>query len=223
MAIAVVGTPVIAGSADQNSITTGAYDTSGGTGLIVGVVDLGGGSGIISDSKTNVWAPRTVQSVDVIDLRIFDVVSSPTVGSGHTFTATGTGTFPSLAAMAVSGSGAFDQENGATATNVSALSTGSVTPTEDNEIVIAVVATRNAAGTFSINGGFTIAQQIDNDGNHFSLAIAYLIQTSAAAANPQWSWTGGAQDAAAVIATYKAGSSASTTDGKLLIRPVGFA
>lgn len=203
MAITVVGTPVIAGSADTNSITTGSYNTTGASGLIVGVVDLGGGTGIISDSKSNTWAPRTVQSVDVIDLRIFDAMSSPTVGAGHTFTATGTSTFPSLAALAIADSGAFDQQNGATGTNVSALQPGSVTPSEDNCIVVAVVATRNTAGTFSINGGFTIANQIDNDGNHFSLAIAYLIQTSAAAANPQWSWDGGPQDAAAVIATYK--------------------
>lgn len=222
MAITVVGS-ISAGSADTHTITSGTLNTSTSTALIAAVIGYipggGNGTGIFSDSKSNTWAPRTAQSTSDIALRFFDAVSSPTVGSGHTFTVTGTAIYASEAVLAIAGSGAFDQQNGATATNVSVLSTGSVTPGEDNEIVIAVIATRNNAGTFSIDNGFTIAQQLDNDGNRFAIGMAYKIQTTATAVNPQWSWPGGAQDAVAVIATIKAAAAGDTrADGRIVIR-----
>lgn len=212
MAIAVIGSGVSAGSPDTNSVTTpgGTYNTAGATGLIGAAVDTSGGSGIFSDNYSNVWNPLVAETIDIIFIRLFDVVSSPVSGTGHTFTVTGTGTFPSVAALGLTGSGAFDtQQNSANGANVSALSAGSVSPTQDNCIVVTAAATRNNAGTFTIGSGFIIAQQLDNDGNHFSLALAYKIQTAAEAENPQWQWNGGTQDAAAVIAVYRAGAGSS--------------
>ncbi len=56
--------------------------------------------------------------------------------------------------------------------------------------------------TPSINGGFAIAG-IGNyvPGSNYMAALAYLIQTTAAAANPSWSWATNA-NAGATIQTF---------------------
>jgi hypothetical protein len=208
MAIALVASE-IALSATGNSVTTGAIDTTGADLLILQLESfLSATEPTVSDSKGNTWTPLTAYGTGVnTRTRIFYSVN-PTVGSGHTFTATGLSTFPSIVASAWSGADTatpFDQENGATiAASSTSAQTGSVTPSEDGELIIAAWGHDSATtGTPSVNGGFTLLEAAPNNGQAFGIAQAYLIQTSAAAANPTLSWTGGTAGSTA-IATFKA-------------------
>ncbi len=190
-----------------NGFTTGAIDTTGAD-LIVLVTSWVDPftPGTPTDSKGNSYTGLTTRTnTNDNAVRIW-YKQAPIVGSGHTFTANGNGTYQTLCAMAFSGSVStpFDVENGGPSSGtVTSLATGSITPTQDNELVIAAVSYDDTT-SLSIGGSFTIADQgafVLN--NAVGGALAYLIQTTAAAANPTWSWTN-SQKASAAIASFKA-------------------
>lgn len=213
MAIALVSN-VAAQSSTTNTITTGAIDTSGAT-LLVALVNHytgGGGGAILSDSKGNTWVGLTAQSVPTVStsVRLY-YAANPTVGTGHTFTATGTFSFPFVAAQAFSGAltvSPFDQQNGNTSSGATNLTTGSVTPSENDELLIAGLGFQDAIGTATptIDLSFTRTNSLDRIVEGLGGAIAYLVQTTAAAANPTWSWVT-SRPACTVIATFKAAAS----------------
>jgi len=200
------GGSVGAGSTTGNNVTTGAIDTTGADLIVLLVVTYDGwGTQLATDSKSNVYTQRTsYQSTDMI-IQVQEKYA-PTVGSGHTFTVTTTSGFPSIIAIAFSGakSSPFDQINGAVVVSDVQRSTGSVTPTEDNELLVAGLAiTPGTITNLTIDSGFTKDVEIAHvSGQHFGLNLAYLIQGSAAAVNPLWAWTT-SREAAATIATFK--------------------
>lgn len=199
---------VAAASDDAASVTTGALDTTGAD-LIVAVLSdlLPSTRSVITDSKGNSWTAAKEQSQATYQ-RCTIFYSRPTsVGSGHTFTATkvDTNTYPTLCIIAFSGSATSpaDQSNGASGTSTSTLATGSATPSENNELVIAGVACY--VNIASIDGGFTADSIVDGvSAKAWPGAAAYLIQTTAAAANPTWTFDESAASAAAAIVTFKA-------------------
>lgn len=187
--------------------TTSSIDTTGAD-LLVAVVAGNVDPLTVSDNKSNTWTGLTQQTQSGSLLGRLFYVRGGTVGTGHTFDAGAS--FRTVGVLAFSGSATspFDQQNGATGS--SALSTGSITPTEDNELVIAGWALGNDANTFSVSGSFTV--QVANtavSGVTYGAALAYLIQTTAAAANPALTWSGGGASAA-MIASFKMAASAST-------------
>jgi hypothetical protein len=128
-----------------------------------------------------------------------------TVGSGHTFTISGTSNFPSMQISAWSGSAAtpFDVENGAGVTFANTNQTGNVTPSTDNQLIVAGL-TYDTNETPTINLGFTI---LDTDTTIAfgaqAAQIVYLIETTATAKNPTFSWPSNSRSASS-IATFKA-------------------
>lgn len=222
MAIALVsGANLTAQSANQSGFTSGAIDTTGAN-LIV--VHAGWYEGVttdvtLSDSYGNTWTPLTAQRIGASlygTSRLFFSVG-PTVGAGHTFTIAGAATFCSIEVAAFSGaaSSPFDQQNGSVMTSSSSpvltYQPGSVTPTEDNELVVSGVMGRDNAGvqTYSIDSSFTISNQNAGVANFaLSSAMAYKIQTTAGAENPTWT-VGTSDRLAATIATFKAAAVAS--------------
>jgi hypothetical protein len=129
---------------------------------------------------------------------------NPTVGTGHTFTANSPAGYPSCSVAAFNNTDTTanaDQENGATSASAATLATGSVTPSVDNELIVAGVAHDQASQT--INSGFTIAaNQPYLASNHIGSALAYLVQTTAAPVNATWDTTLSGNICAA-IATFK--------------------
>lgn len=209
MAIALV-TNGTGNSTTSDGFTTGSFDTTGANFLIVGVA-LSANSGALLDSYSNIWTPLT-QFADVFNDRWIQLfyAKNATVGSGHTFSWSGTGNFPAICFAAFSGvdtSSPFDVENGNTNTLASSTTTGSVTPGSANELLITALE-YDDGNTASIDSGFTITDQNPHTGFGWTgIAMAYLIETTATAKNPTWSWTSGANNAAA-IATFKAGGAA---------------
>jgi hypothetical protein len=204
MAYSVVG-HVSAGSSDTNSVTTGVLDTSGAD-LLVLVLGQEQTAALctITDSKSNSWNALTTQTEGAVTCTIF--WSRPTsVGSGHTFTATGVSAAPSVAVGAYRGSMAspVDQQNGGGDSAGASVSTGSITPSRSGTLVIAGASARSGSGNLnSVNGGFTLAAQTNADVNHDTVGIAYLIQGAAAAANPAFTFASGGAVKAARIASF---------------------
>lgn len=207
--IALVASTVKAGT--STTVTTDSIDTTGASLLVAFVADyrdVTSTGSEVTDSKGNVYTELTRQvGIGIAAARLF-YRANPTVGSGHTFTATAkTGdSFPGICVFAFSGviiASPFDLEEGNDVSPGTSLQAGSVTPTENNEVLVAGVSF-NATNTMSINGGFsTPIQQQYGAGTNFGAAASYLVQTTAAAADPTWSW-GTSTDAAAVIASFKA-------------------
>ena len=193
-------------STDNTNVTSDAIDTTGYDLIIIGIATAVAGAANPTDSKGNTWTPLTGQGAGDVFARFWYCIA-PTVGSGHTFSTSQSGTYPSIFVLAIAGAAVagFDQQNGAASASATTLQPGSVTPSEDNELVVTLVTNNDLLNTLSVNGGFTVAQQavtvaFQAEGG----GLAYLIQTSLAAANPTWSWGGGSLAVAAVIATFKA-------------------
>ena len=193
-------------SANGSNPTTAAVNTTGVDLMIVVVGWFNSSQSTtpptITDSKSNTWAALTVRNTGTNSGTVIFYSRVTSVGSGHTFTLTGT--FSSICVAGFSGSisSPFDQENGAGSTSASTLATGSVTPTNDNQLIIASVESGGAGDPFSINSSFTIAVQDNGGADSFPSGLAYKIQTTAAAINPTWTLAASTQTAAA-IGTFK--------------------
>lgn len=198
----------IAGSTDANSVTTSGIDTTGAT-LLVAFVSTyePNAAGTLSDSKGNTWTPLTAQAeATLVRGRMF-YVANPTVGTGHTFTVSGTSDFPSVAAAAFSGvatTSPFDAENGNHISSGLTISTGSVTPAQNNELFITGVADGVQATGRTIDNSFTLIDENPGaSGQCFGTGLAYLVQGSGSALNPQWTLAGSTTYAAATLSTFK--------------------
>lgn len=206
----VAGATLSGGSSDGNDFQSGTIDTTGADLLLACVADYDASAGSLSDSKGNTWTPLTAQDSTSAEAQLY--YSVPTsVGINHSWNVACTGCFPTGSVAAFSGSHAtpFDQQNGAVTAGATSLSTGSVTPSENNELVVACLSFA-ATNTISIDNGFSTPIQTDfGSGAHYGGALAYKIQTTAAAVNPAFSWSG-STEAAAAIASFKAAAVAAT-------------
>jgi hypothetical protein len=196
----------------ESIATTGAIDTTGGTLIVVGVA-RDDANGTLTDSKSNTWTARTTRTAGGIYPFVTPYYcESPNVGSGHTFTFTTSTKFPGIAVLVFSGTGAFDSgDTGAGDGTFTATSQqpGSITPAHDNDLVVAILGLSNNPGsTPAINSGYT-ADQYQDASIGESISIAHLIQTTATATNPTWSWTNGDFCTASSI-TFQAAASSGT-------------
>jgi hypothetical protein len=226
MAIALV-TRTIKAAAVNTGVTTDAVDTTGANLIVLYVAHYGSGAVTLSlsDSKGNTWTALTEHaSSNQHSLGYYCL--GPTVGTGHTFTVTTPGgvtdIYPVLAAHAFSGAAAsavLDTQTGATTAGATSLQPGSVTPSLDGSLVVAGIAPGAGTG-ITINAGFSAVSADVNSGVSVSGGAAYLIQTSAAAVNPTWSWTTSSEGAAS-IAVFK--PTGTDTTPPTLSSPVGTA
>jgi hypothetical protein len=193
-----------AGSSSTTDVTTGAINTTGANLVVACVINYEPDSATLADSKSNTWTPRTIQSSAATEVQLY-YFAGGTVGTNHTFTATCSGTcYPVIVVAAFSGAHAtpYDQENGANTGSDTSVQTGSVTPSENNELLFSCLS-GNDTGSLTINSGFTITDDVPYEGGqHFTGGGAYLIQGTASAVNPTWSWVN-TTDVAVSIATFK--------------------
>lgn len=222
-AVALVsGAHVIAQSATSNTITSGSVDTTGSNFLVLTVARSG--AAVITDSKSNVWTARTAYTTSGINQQLY-YSTAPVVGTGHTFTATCTGCFPSIAIQGFSGVNvaAFDAESGFGATGVTTIQPGNVAPSEDNELLISG-HTGALAGSMSIDSGFTITDQAPLAGGvAYGVALAYIIKGAGTAGinvNPTWT-SPGSDTSMASLAAFKAGASSTPSAFGIINNPTG--
>lgn len=173
------------------STTTSAINTTGATlikvacayynGAVLSPSDL-----VISDNKGNTYTTvgSDVSEGGGMSLRVA-YVALPTVGSGHTVTATntlGTGMFAPVSVEAWDGTGASPLDQ--TSANGSNIP-GSITPSQNGCIVITDCG--GDGGTPSaVDSGFTIDDTVTASGSTFGLSQASQVQSTAAAINLTW-------------------------------------
>ena len=194
----------------QSSVTTAAIDTTGCDFISVFVsyysLSLPTGPSV-TDSKSNTYTIGTIYSVTngaaVVEFRC----EAPTVGSGHTFTASGTDLYGCIGAIAFTGmaSTAFDQTAGAASSGGTTRQPGSITPSQANTILVSALGyNENASGSVSINSGFTeIITLPSRSGEVLGLHVAYKVMTAATATNPTWTSTGTFGESGANQVSYK--------------------
>ena len=165
MAFALV-THVADGSAAGDTITTASINTTGANFLVAVIADYTGQTTNISDSKTNTWTSRTAYTNGNNRVRIY-YVTNPTVGTGHTFTATPaltpTPSYPSIfvaSFSSVATTTPYDVENGIGRAGVTSSLIGSVTPGADGELLIASFCNDTAGRGLSIVSSFTILDRV---------------------------------------------------------------
>lgn len=186
--------------------TTSAIDTTGSKLIVLSVSKWTTGAISVSDSKGNTWVPLTERGSGSTPTNRLYYCENPIVGSGHTFTVTGSSVYIALGILAFNGSdiSPFDLENGNTSPSGNSLNPGSITPSIDNEVVITSIATDSSSG-MGIDSGFTFIDIPYSAGNNMGGGISYKIQTIAAAINPAFSWAG-APGGASTIASFKSSS-----------------
>lgn len=202
-------------SSNGNDVTTAALNTTGANYIALAYSNADSPAVTISDSKSNVWSPLTLRTGGT-NVRIYYCVN-PVVGSGHTFTVSGAGSFPSIAVQAwtVSGNAAFDVENGASDSVVTSKNTGSITPSALSNLVLAVMGGQTTIGTISIDSGFTISDQIDVASLGGAIAFAYKDGGLSATENPTFSWTTNT-NVTTDIASFSVAAGASVKVGSML-------
>lgn len=187
-------------------VTTTAINTTGANLIVLSLIHTNS-QPTVTDSYGNLWTPLTALGSSQVS-RLFYCVN-PTVGPGHTFTATQSlESYPVLGVLAVSGASdtPFDVENGSTG-NSTSLQPGNITPTQDGSLVVTALA--NGVGTnAAINGGYTALTSDFVNAAAVGGSFAYLIQNSAAQTNPTWTWNSGGASSAA-IASFKSASGVS--------------
>lgn len=192
------------GSTDAANVTPTGVNTTGANFVAFGAISYSvSAAPSLVDSKGNVLTALTAYAGSQCRVQLYYCLN-PTVGSGHTGTLSRSASYPALFMQAWSGaksSSPFDAENGASGTSATSLQPGSVTPSEDNELLISVV-NNFTSSAHAINSSFTISNSFVFGGGGLSGAMAYRVQTTAGAVNPTWSWSTANTNAAA-IACFK--------------------
>jgi hypothetical protein len=187
---------------------TGVYETPGGDGGSTSGIDTTGATLIVvaisrfniatlSDSKGNSWSQGNVRS------ELYYCIN-PTVGSGHTFTYAASIAAPAISVACYSGSDpVFDQTNVAKSAAVSALATGSVTPTVNNSLLVAVHAWETT-DNYTIDLSFTERSDMTWVNNvNIGGGLADKILASAAAQNPTFTASNSTDRISQIITFYE--------------------
>ena len=190
-----------------NTATTAGVDTTGASLLVAQISDFAGATAsAISDSKSNTWTPLTAVTAGSVSRSHLFYCANPTVGSGHTFTATGSSSFPSIQVQAWSPVQVFDQlvTNGQAGLPTE-NQVGSLTPPVHNCVFVSGLSFDDVevSANLTIDSGFTRSSFSNfTSGQSLGGAMAYFEQGTAAAKNPLWNYAT-ALNTAASMATFK--------------------
>ncbi len=216
-AIALVGTPPTPVGVSSGDATTGDYDTTGATLIVVYVATatVSASAATVSDNKTACasWtALSNATSTGGTAQGAFFYCKNPaSVGSAHKFTAN-SGSYATISVAAYSGadtSSPFDQENTGFMDLSAPCVPGSVTPGQNNELVITGFSTFSGGGTLSVSGNsVTLIVQLGS-GSFEGNGIGHVIQTTATTVNAiSWTDSNGDTLAACNVATFKVAAAA---------------
>jgi hypothetical protein len=181
--------------------TTSAINTTGASLIVLAVANLGSDpANTVSDSQGNSWTALTRRS-NTGSVQLFYVIS-PSTNASHTFTAGAQSFGLVIMVAAVSGTLAFDAENG----SASGGNPGAVTNTVAGQLLIA--ACQNASGGFPVVFA-GIGCAINNlqgstviGGTHFGLGLGIGYGYTGAGGSSEIQY-GGSTNISSVVATFK--------------------
>lgn len=180
-------------------------NTSAATLLIVVLDYYKAGGRNLTDSNSNSWT-EVALGVDASTncASVMYYCENPTVGASHTFYTTSQ--YCGLTIICVSGEAttSYDVSNGRGGYDASPYTTfqpGSVTPSQNNSLVITSAYQAAPTGAVTTPSGYT---SIANwaFGTAYPGGVAYQIQTTATATNPTWG-VSATSNVAANIAVFK--------------------
>jgi len=218
---------VITTQATQFSVTggtTAGNTTTGADALFVVLPYYKSAGANLSDSKGNTWVQLTKYEEASSNSAIVIYYASAftgsfTVGTSHTFTTTSH--FGAICLIAVSGArtatSATDQQNGTTGgASANPQSTGSITPSVDNCLVLTGFYQAAAGSAPTIPSGYTSIGTWAT-GTAFLGGAAYKIQTTATATNPSWVPGNAGSIFATDVASFFPPAVAVTANGKFFV------
>ena len=177
------------GSADQtNHATAFAFTAASAT------IGAGGTAYVVNDVLTVSGGTFTTAAKFTVTAVSSGAVTAVALQTAGAYTAT-----PANPAATTGGTGSGCTLN-VTYNSDTSLATGSITPTNNNSLIIAGLATDQAVGSLAISVG-TIQQNLVWTNGLTGAAIASFVQSTAAPINPSWSWTTAA-DAAAIVVSF---------------------
>lgn len=195
------------------SPTTSAVNMTGATLIIISSCFSTSQNNVITDSSSNTWTLLT-DSGGTPNMQVTCQIAykeNPTTSASQTFTATtptnGAASICVQGFTGTTGTGLFDVQsfNSSTNTVTVTLSTGSITPSANNELLVTVGASPNTTGS-SISGGFTVptgGELASIGGVYWGNIVSYLIQTTATAANPAITYGSSSYTGSAIVAAFK--------------------
>jgi hypothetical protein len=198
---------VAGASAVNTGGVSGAFNSTGANLIVVIASNFAGGTSGVSDNKGNSYSVATSCSANNSPVSI--QYSTPsTVGAGHTVTITNGGGFAATGYVR-SYSGAattsvLDQMSCTCATGTT-VSSGSITPTSNGQLVVGG-ATFNQVYSSGPGGTGGLVDDGHNNQNllaQIGSAMGDVVQTTAGAANPNWTVSGSVQFCVGV-ASFKA-------------------
>lgn len=195
-----------AGTSAGSGATTDAVDSTGCSLLVAGYASRIN-IPTLTDSKSNAWTALTEYAPSSSRVRLY-YCAAPTVGSGHTFSVSGgSATYGTVFVLGFSGTAAtpFDKESGSGGTGGTSRQPGSVTPASNGSVLVSMLSASTTTTNPLIDGSYT-AHALSGTGVNQNSGIAYLIQTTATASNPTWSWTGNDHNAATIAVFSPAAS-----------------
>lgn len=182
-----------AGSTNASTVTTAGINTTGANLLVVICVSYSAYCSTPTSSPTACSFSTYLTKYGILSYATVYYCYGFTTGSSQTFSESTSSLEPALAILAFSGSSgaSVDQQSGlAYGCCAPSIAAGSITPGFNNEVVISALGLAPTVTGLSINGGFTLVDQVAaSSGLNQGIASGYLVQTTAAAANPTWSWT----------------------------------
>lgn len=181
---------------------TADVDTTGADLIVAAIHHATGATIAFGDNKSNTYTGLTARVGSVSGVQLYYKLS-PTVGTGHNFTVTGSNIYAVISVAAFSGITGFDKEAGTTASSSTTCSPGSVTPAANNAVLFTAV-TGDVANfsPCSVGSSFTKTSDIALTGNNMGGAAGYKIQTTAGAENPTWTHAGSVNSLAVAIAVF---------------------
>ena len=190
----------IAQTVTFNNVTTAALNCTGANLYYVALSHFDGSPAVSTSDSASLSA--MTKRVDGLSTAVSSYFAVGVTGNASvTATATTTALSPSIEFSCWSNVNNFDVQNGNTTNSVvTALTTGSITPTDTGALTITAIDAPAATASFAIGSSFTVLDSAYVTGFAFALSVGYKIGNSGAQ-NPQWTWTT-ASDAAANIGSF---------------------
>ena len=190
--------------------TVSGIDTTGAN-LIACNLDWFSSTRTFKDNKGNTYTTGTSYgATGGTYSNVWVYCINPAIGSGHYFTNTANFTvLHVVAAKKSSGTPAFDVQNGLNypGGNTTTLQPGSITPSVDNELILAGFCCNDAGGgkatNVVINSSFVTLGQTQQGGNLLYGGAFSKIQTTAASENPTLTFAHTISQASLSIISFK--------------------
>lgn len=209
------GSSPVAGVKQLGVGTSSAIDTTGADTIFIVTNEVFVPPFAPTDSKGNTWnliALYASTDVNTTANCAIYYAKNATVGSGHTFSITGS--FPSIFVMAFAGgdlTSPLDQQTGnGTNSASSPINTGTITPSADNYLVVSGTGSLNSSYVTTSSPAFTdFLTNNWSPGVYIGGGIAYYIQPVATGVSVDWTDDNNSAPRAAAIASFKFAAAAS--------------